>query len=353
MNIATIIGARPQFIKAAVISDKINDENLLSEIIIHTGQHFEKNMSNIFFDEMNIKKPSYNLNINQIEYAQMVDKMVHSIYPILLQENIKGVMVYGDTNSTLAGSLAAKLLDIPIFHVESGLRSYNRSMYEENNRILVDHLSSLLFCPNDNAINNLTKENLSDGVLLSGDVMYDAYLRFSNKAKAYINDFQSSKYILATIHRRENITSKEKLSAIFGNLDKINHEKNIVMPLHPHTKKMIENFKIQTNISFIQPVGYIPMLSLLNNCEIVITDSGGLQKESFFAKKKCITIRKETEWTELIDQGANLLCDPKDLFNSFKRYINKECDFLNNIYGDGNASNFIVKSIISYFSERK
>jgi len=353
LNIATIIGARPQFIKAAVISEKINNENLLSEVIIHTGQHFEKNMSNIFFDEMDIKKPSYNLNINQIEYAQMVDRMVNSIYPILLKEKINGVIVYGDTNSTLAGSLAAKLLDIPIFHVESGLRSNNRLMYEENNRILVDHLSSLLFCPNDNAINNLIKENLNDGVLLSGDVMYDAYLRFSPRAKAYTNDFQSSKYILATIHRRENITSKEKLSAIFSNLDKISYEKNIVMPLHPHTKKMLQNFKIQTNISFIEPVGYIPMLSLLNNCEMVITDSGGLQKESFFAKKKCITIRKETEWTELIDQGINLLCDPKDLYDSFNGYIYEECDFINNLYGDGNASNFIVKSIISYLSEKK
>ena len=351
MKIATIIGARPQFIKAALISEKINSFHSLSEVIIHTGQHYERNMSNIFFEEMNIPKPNYNLNINQMEYGQMLEKMVRKITPILLNENIDGVLVYGDTNSTLAGSIAAISLNLPIFHVESGLRSYNRLMHEENNRIITDHLSSLLFCPSENAINNLLKENLINGLILSGDVMYVAYLRFSSIANELNVNPINAKYILATIHRRENINSYDNLYAIFKDLDKINDQQKILMPLHPHTRKKIRDYKIKSTISFIEPSGYISMLSLLNNCEMVITDSGGLQKESFFAKKKCLTVRSQTEWIELIEEGTNILCEPTKLYDEYKNISNLECEFSKNLYGDGNARNFILESIAEFFSK--
>ena len=351
MKIATIIGARPQFIKTALISEKINTNSSLSEIRIHTGQHFDQSMSNIFFDEMKIPKPNYNLGINQLHYGKMIEKMVKTIKPILIKENIKGVLVYGDTNSTLAGSISAKQLNIPIFHVEAGLRSFNRSMLEENNRIVTDHLSSLLFCPSKNAVSNLMKENLKDGVVLSGDVMLDVYLKFRSYPDNLNDDLKSSTFLLATIHRRENIDTSEKLSAIFKNLNKINDEKQIIMPLHPHTKQKIEKYKIKTNIKFINPLGYISMLSLLNDCEMVITDSGGLQKESFFAKKKCLIVRKETEWVELIDQGTSILCNPENLNDIYKKISSLECDFSKNLYGDGNASNFILESIENFFSK--
>lgn len=351
MKIATIIGARPQFIKTAPISEKLNAIGSFSEIIIHTGQHFERRMSNIFFDEMNINEPKYNLNINQNNYGQMIERMVKKINPILIEEKIHGVLVFGDTNSTLAGSISANQLNLPIFHVEAGLRSFNRAMHEENNRIITDHLSSLLFCPSENAVKNLLEENLTDGVMLSGDVMYDVYLKFSSFKDDLDEGLKGSNYILATIHRRENINSAEKLSAIFNNLDKINDSERIIMPLHPHTKQKIKEYKIQSNITFIEPIGYISMLSLLKDCELVITDSGGLQKESFFAKKKCLIVREQTEWIELINQGTNVLCKPEHLKNAYCKILNEGCDFSNNFYGDGNASNFIMKSIENFFSK--
>ena len=351
MKIATIIGARPQFIKTAPISEKLNAIGSFSEIIIHTGQHFERRMSNIFFDEMNINEPKYNLNINQNNYGQMIERMVKKINPILIEEKIHGVLVFGDTNSTLAGSISANQLNLPIFHVEAGLRSFNRAMHEENNRIITDHLSSLLFCPSENAVKNLLEENLTDGVMLSGDVMYDVYLKFSSFKDDLDEGLKGSNYILATIHRRENINSAEKLSAIFNNLDKINDSERIIMPLHPHTKQKIEEYKIQSNITFIEPIGYISMLSLLKDCELVITDSGGVQKKSFFSKKKCLIVREQTEWIELINQGTNVLCKPEHLKNAYCKILNEGCDFSNNFYGDGNASNFIMKSIENFFSK--
>jgi len=350
LKIATIIGARPQFIKAAPISEKINTINSLSEIIIHTGQHFDGKMSNIFFDEMNIPLPNYNLNINQLNYGQMIERMVKKINPILIEEKIHGVMVYGDTNSTLAGSISAKKLNLPIFHVEAGLRSFNRSMLEENNRIITDHLSSLLFCPSENSVKNLFKENLTDGVMLSGDVMYDIYLKYSSYKYNFDDDLKKSKYILATIHRRENINCAKKLSAIFNNLNNMNEEQKIIMPLHPHTKQKIEEYEIQSNITLIDPLGYTSMLSLLNECEIVITDSGGLQKEAYFAKKKCLTVRDQTEWIELIEENANLLCEPENISDSFNKLINQKCNFSKNLYGDGKASAKIIESIIDFLS---
>ena len=350
MKIASIIGARPQFIKAAPVSAKINSNSSISEVIIHTGQHYEDNMSDIFFEEMHIPKPKYNLNINQMKYGPMVNKMSKEICTLLLKENIDGVLVYGDTNSTLAGSLSAKKLDVPLFHVEAGLRSFDRSMHEENNRIITDHLSSLLFCPSNNAVKNLKEENLKDGLILSGDVMYDVYKKFSSYKGNIFEDYKAPAYILSTIHRRENINRIEKLLAIFESLNKINNKLKIIMPLHPHTKNNMEKYKIKSSINFIEPQGYLSMLSLLKNSEMVITDSGGLQKESYFAKKKCIVVRDKTEWIELIDQGTNIVCKPKNIYEAFSEISKKESNFSKNLYGNGKASTRIVDSIIDFFS---
>ena len=231
------MGTRPQFIKAGIVSEKINFYQQFEEIIINTGQHFERNMSKIFFSEMKIADPSYDLNVNNMEYAQMVGKMTLKLNLVLEKEKVDGVLVYGDTNSTLAGSLAAKKLNLPIFHVEAGLRSYDRKMLEENNRIITDHLSSLLFCPTKSAVRNLKDENISTGISFTGDVMYDSYLKFISTIKNDIKTNISSNYILCTLHRRENITSKSKLSSIFRSLDAINDKIKIIMPLHPHTRK--------------------------------------------------------------------------------------------------------------------
>lgn len=349
MKIGTIIGARPQFVKAAPLSKLIHNDNLLSETIIHTGQHFEKNMSDIFFDEMEISKPKYNLDINSLPYGKMVEKIAKRIKPILINEKFDGIIVFGDTNSTIAGSLAASNLKIPIFHIEAGLRSYNRSMPEEINRIITDHLSTLLFCPTSNAVQNLKKESINKGVFLSGDIMYDSYKKFSilNK-KHFYQKKNNNRFILATIHRRENIDNYENLSKIFYNLDKIYDKIKIIMPLHPHTKKKIKDYKIETKLNMVEPLGYIDMLSLLGDCELVITDSGGLQKEAFFAKKKCLIVRMETEWPELVENGTNLLSSPNEIFQYFNKFIKKECDFSSSPYGEGKASEFILESIKKY-----
>ena len=349
MKIATIIGTRPQFIKAAPVSEIIKkNNNDLKEIIIHTGQHYEKNMSEVFFNQLNMINPKYDLNINQIEYGNMIEKMFIAITRVLQIEKTNAVLVYGDTSSTLAGALAAKRLKLPIFHIEAGLRSYNRMMYEECNRVITDHMSSLLFCPTKTSVNNLLKENISEKVFFVGDVMYDSFLRFKSLGLKKNLNYFNSKYILATIHRRENITSKSKLSSIFNSLDKINETTKVIMPLHPHTKNKIKEYDIKSNIVFIGPSDYFTMLSLLIDCDMVITDSGGLQKESFFAKKKCIILRGETEWVELLVNGSSIISSPAELFINYKSISEKSLKFTENYFGDGKASELIVDHIKSF-----
>jgi len=352
LKIITVLGARPQFIKAAMVSEKLAAIDSFSEVIIHTGQHFDQNMSDIFFNEMGLPKPDYNLNINQMSHGQMTAKMMKKIEPILMDERPNGVLVYGDTNSTLAGSLTAAKLHTPVFHVEAGLRSYNRAMPEEINRVLTDHLSSLLFCPTENAVNILGKEGIQKGVENCGDVMYDAFLKFKQQIENGENKTPEadSPYILATIHRPENTDNNKNLISIFKELDKVNEKIRVVLPLHPRTKGQLHKFGIQTKIQWVEPVGYLSMLSLLNSAEMVITDSGGLQKEAFFAEKKCITVRDETEWTELIDIDVNRLSAPAELNGVFEGMRANECDFSKKLYGNGNAGKIIVDSMVEYFA---
>ncbi len=356
MKIVTIIGARPQFIKAAVVSRAIAKQNKLQEVIIHTGQHFDKNMSEIFFEEMNIPKPDYNLNINGLGHGAMTGQMLENIEKTLIEENPTWVLVYGDTNSTLAGALAAKKLHIKVAHVEAGLRSYNMDMPEEINRILTDRISDVLFCPTDKAINNLKMEgyeNIDCRIFKNGDVMQDAAIFYANKAvKPEFNI--PDKFVLCTIHRAENTDNLTRLVSIFEALEEISGKCPVLLPLHPRTKAKLSGmgYNFNTNkICFTNPVGYLEMIYLLKNCSSVITDSGGLQKEAYFFEKMCITVRDETEWVELVENGYNLLTgtDRHNIVDSFNQILsNTHTEFDRKLYGEGNAGDKIIETLTSY-----
>jgi UDP-GlcNAc3NAcA epimerase len=359
MKIVTILGARPQFIKAGTVSREIAKHAEIEEVIVHTGQHFDVNMSDVFFDEMKIPKPKYNLNINGLGHGAMTGQMLEKIEEVLLIEKPSWVMVYGDTNSTLAAAIAASKLHIKIAHVEAGLRSFNMNMPEEINRILTDRISSVLFCPTDLAIKNLHNEGYSNfdcKIVRSGDVMQDGalyYKQFSKKVDIKID----TDFVLCTIHRAENTDSEIKLKNIFEGLQEIAQQKKIILPLHPRTKKIIENLKINIdNLIIIDPVGYLEMIWLIDNCCLVMTDSGGLQKEAYFFNKPCITLREETEWVELVENGFNTLVgsDKEKIVKNYKSLASNHFQLdteseelkMNDLYGNGHASAMIVKELL-------
>jgi len=360
MKIITVIGARPQFVKAAVVSRAIQEFNqqqrelILTEIIVHTGQHFDENMSKIFFDQMSIPKPHYNLDINSLSHGAMTGKMLEEIEKVLIVEKPDWVLVYGDTNSTIAGALAAKKMHIKVAHVEAGLRSFNLEMPEEINRILTDRISDILFCPTATAMANLKKEgyeNINIKRVNCGDVMNDAALFYKGKAVKPSALGQESAFLLCTIHRQENTDFKDKLANLFEALDQISKEINIVLPLHPRTVKKLREFNIKPgeNIQIIEPVGYFEMIWILMNCKAVITDSGGLQKEAYFFKKPCITVREETEWVELIEHGVNFLAgsDKNLIINTFNKIKSTSFNFDKNLYGTGNSGQLIVQDLVA------
>lgn len=479
MKILTIVGARPQFIKAAVVSRAIGEFNksltsprshapaihnaqksqsdrqrqsihkdtahlhlggndsfrpeddfsspLLEEVIVHTGQHFDDNMSEVFFREMAIPKPHYNLNINSLSHGAMTGRMLEKLEEVMMKEKPNIVLVYGDTNSTLAGALAAVKLHIPVAHVEAGLRSFNIAMPEEVNRIVTDRLSSILFCPTTAAVENLEQEGfnlwsskssvpsinshnnqnqelqasssrslifaskvnntaLNNATLLNatlrkcnkcnkkrnnatlrkcnivkvGDVMYDAALFY----KKSIDNFKSltnkqfsatalkQLFILVTVHRAENTDSPERLEAIVKALNKINQKIPVVIPLHPRTKKVLRNRGLELKCQVIDPVGYLDMVALLDRCGLVITDSGGLQKEAFFFDKYCLTLRDETEWVELVENGVNELvgADQKKILQGVKKWFDKKLTNKPNLYGQGNAGEKIVQELVEFLT---
>jgi UDP-GlcNAc3NAcA epimerase len=355
MKIITVIGARPQFIKAAALSREFAKHEHIEEIIVHTGQHFDANMSEVFFEEMEIPKPSYNLEINSLSHGAMTGRMIEGIEEILLNEKPDLLLVYGDTNSTIAGALAAKKLHIKVAHVEAGLRSFNMEMPEEINRILTDRISDYLFCPTDSAVNNLKKEgydSLDATIVRTGDVMQDAALFYAQKSEeksTIISQFGIQKFALATLHRAENTDSKERLSQLVEGLNEI-HETicPVVLPLHPRTKAKLVAHGLELKVKLIDPVGYFDMIELLKNCALVMTDSGGLQKEAFFFRKNCVTMRDQTEWVELIENGVNVLigADKKKLVESTRTMLNKSSNFDVNLYGNGNASVHIVTELL-------
>ena len=347
MKILTVIGARPQFVKASVISREIASLNGIKEIIVHTGQHFDKNMSQIFFNQMNIPFPDYNLNINSLPHGALTGRMIQGIEQIIMKEKPDWIIVYGDTNSTLAGALAGKKLQYKIAHIEAGLRSFNNNMPEEINRLLTDKISDLLFCPTSTAVENLALEGITGSkVVLSGDIMLDAFLYYLPQAKAP-KIIIPSKFILSTVHRPENTDDPVIMNNIFRALNHIAKEIPLIIPLHPRTEQLIDKTQFD-NITFIQPVGYFEMLYLLQHCSLVLTDSGGLQKEIFFMKKPCVTLREETEWTELIQNGFNVLAgsDYNNIISSTSIMLNKEIDFSLELYGKGNARKIILSELI-------
>lgn len=354
MKIVTVIGARPQFIKAAVVSRAIAAHKDIKEVIVHTGQHFDANMSDIFFEEMCIPKPDYNLNVNGLGHGAMTGQMLEKIEAVLLREKPDWVLVYGDTNSTIAGALAAKKLHIKVAHVEAGLRSFNMDMPEEINRILTDRISDILFCPTDTAVNNLKNEgyeNINCRIVRNGDVMQDAALFYAGRAVRPKADIPEE-FVLCTVHRAENTDDPERLRNIFSALEEISKTCRVVLPLHPRTKGKLSATGYDTNnshILFIEPVGYLEMVWLLKHCRLVMTDSGGLQKEAYFFDKYCITMRDETEWIELVNSGYNFLASSD--FQKITSLYNQlagigDIQVKDSLYGNGNAGMIVVDTLI-------
>lgn len=359
MKIVTVVGARPQFIKAAVVSRAIASYNRdhgtgTREVIVHTGQHYNRNMSDVFFEEMHITKPHYHLGINDCTHGAMTGRMLEEIEKILLRERPDVVIVYGDTNSTLAGVLAASKLHIPVAHVEAGLRSFRMDMPEEINRIITDRISDFLFCPTETALRNLSAEGITGEskrlprppvVINVGDVMYDATLYYRKIAKptgkvASLLSEVGNNFYLATVHRAENTDDPGRLRNIIEAFHEISEMTSVVLPLHPRTLKMVEQYRLSLNgVRVLDPVGYFDMLTLLDRCRAVFTDSGGVQKEAYFCEKPCITLRDETEWIELVEQGYNRLV------GAGKEQIISAVDWLQHLrpaysmqlYGDGEA----------------
>ena len=375
-KIITVIGARPQIIKAAAISRAIknNFSDKILEVIVHTGQHYDENMSQIFFEELEIPFPNFNLNVGSGSHGEQTAKMLEGLENIYMQEKPDAVIVYGDTNSTIAGALAASKIHIPVIHIEAGLRSFNKAMPEEINRIACDHMSTLLFTPSETGHRNLLNEGIKNDqkeaasidnpkIYLCGDIMYDNSLYFSEMSEQKSEilkelEITTDEFILCTIHRDTNTDDTANLNAIFRALLRIQKTSNlkIVLPLHPRTKEKLnshldENLLTEINqnknFKIIPPTGFLDIISLEKNARLIITDSGGLQKEAFFFQKPCVILREQTEWIEIVENGNALIAGANELkiISSVETLI-KRTDFTYpNLYGDGNAANFICKKI--------
>lgn len=356
MKIVSVLGARPQFIKSASVSNAL-DEAGYQEYLVHTGQHYDYGMSKVFFDELGIQEPSINLGIGSGSHGRQTGQMMISIETILMTQKPDIVLVYGDTNSTLAGALATAKLQIKLAHIEAGLRSYNRQMPEEHNRVLTDHCSDLLFCPTQTAVANLAREGIDEGVHLVGDTMFDAVLKYGGIAKIRSKILQSlslskGEYLLATIHRAYNTDNVEALKAIFYAIQQVDDP--IVFPIHPRTQLAITTAKlsIPSNVRIIEPVGYLDMLMLEQNARIILTDSGGIQKEAYFFKVPCLTLRPETEWVETVSSGWNKLvgCEPSKIIHGItsSEWPTQDPTL---IFGDGRAYEKIVRLLLSYLGK--
>lgn len=361
MKVVTVVGARPQFIKAAAVSRAIDLWNRsqradgIEELIVHTGQHFDHNMSQTFFDELSIPTPRYNLEISGGSHGVMTGRMLSAIEEVLLAERPDWVLIYGDTNSTLAGAVAAAKLHIPIAHVEAGLRSFNMRMPEEVNRILSDRVSTLRLCPTPAAVENLRAEGIESGVFNVGDVMYDAALFYRNLAPERSNalqrfGLQPRAYVLSTCHRAENTDDIGRLREIVSGLNMLSSELPVVLPLHPRTRKIMEEQSIQTAPTVIvcAPLPFLDMVQLEQSSRLIVTDSGGVQKEAYFYGVPCITMRDETEWVETVHAGWNLLAgaDASRIANAANRLLERELGAQMPLYGDGQAARRIVERLL-------
>jgi UDP-GlcNAc3NAcA epimerase len=377
IKLLTIIGARPQIIKAAAISRAIKNhfQHQIVEVIVHTGQHYDQNMSDVFFEELQIPKPNYNLNVGSGKHGVQTAKMITGIEDILEQEQPNYIILYGDTNSTLAGTIAASKIHIPIVHIEAGLRSFNKKMPEEINRILTDHCSTFLFPPTQTGVDNLVKEGFSlenknpftaDKPLVEnvGDVMFDNSLFFASLTNEDVlknNHLEKNNYILTTIHRNNNTDDSVRLSAICESLIQIanDHLIEILLPLHPRTQKLLETnlkadlcqtFLTHKSIKIVPPVSFLEMITLESNAKLIITDSGGVQKESYFFKKPCIILRSETEWVEIVESGSAFIADANKTFivNKARELLDNNAKYIfPNLYGEGNAAEKILRILIN------
>jgi UDP-GlcNAc3NAcA epimerase len=381
MKIVTIIGARPQIIKAAALSRAIKNKfsNSITEIIVHTGQHYDENMSQVFFDELGIPEPNYNLNVGSGSHGKQTATMIAGIEDILLQEIPSAIVLYGDTNSTLAGAIAASKIHVPVVHIEAGLRSFNKAMPEEINRIMCDHVSTLLFSPTKTGFQNLQNEGFkaknekpftanNPKIYHSGDVMFDNSLYFSEVAdeKTTIiskNNLYKNNFILATIHRNNNTDEPVRLNALFNALYKISeaNKLDVLLPLHPRTAKLLEfnleaelhqKIKASKHFKIIPPVSFLEMIALEKNCKIVMTDSGGVQKEAFYFEKPCVILRTETEWVELVECGAAMIADADEqkIMTAYKTLTSKNNMQFPKLYGDGKAAEFICEEMLENLS---
>lgn len=358
IKLCTIVGARPQFIKAATVSRAVAQRADVHEIIIHTGQHYDENMSGTFFKELSIPSPAYSLHIGSGSHGHQTGQMLAGVEDVLIKERPDWVLVYGDTNSTLAGALAAAKLHIPVAHVEAGLRSFNRNMPEEINRIMADHLSTLLFTPTRHAKDQLLKEGIpADKIVATGDVMYDATLFYNDcntqrKTRVETLQLKPQSYVLATLHRAENTDCVSRLQNICEALVALSKEYSIILPLHPRTQAALHAHDLLTtltqHLTVLEPVGYLDMLALERYASLIITDSGGVQKEAYFNRVPCITLRDETEWVELVEAGVNRLCSPKEAFclRDHRQYFNQQGFGNGGLYGDGSAAVHIVEKLL-------
>jgi len=356
-KVLTIVGARPQFIKAAMLSRCFNNSTSIEEVIVHTGQHFDHGMSNVFFSELSIPTPKYSLGISGGGHGEMTGRMLCALEPVIKAEKPDLVLVYGDTNSTIAGAMVASKLHVPIAHVEAGLRSYNRRMPEEINPVLTDQLSDLLLCPTKTAVKNLAAEGILNNVSLVGDIMYDAALYFGRIAQenSHSEIFQNllgTNFILATIHRQENTDDKIKLEKIVRALAKISESTPVLFPMHPRTKASLEMFGLSYLLSgpllhVVEPFGYLDMLYAEQSTDLIVTDSGGVQKEAFFFGVPCVTLRDQTEWVELVDSGWNLLVDvlSDNIVELTLNMIGRKGQGDISPYGEGDTAEIIFASI--------
>lgn len=353
LHIVSVVGARPQFVKAAVVSRLIDEDPAVTETLIHTGQHYDRSLSEDLFEELALPKPSVNLGVGSDSQGRQTARMLEGVESVLLETKPHGVLLYGDTNSTLAGALAAAKLGLPVAHVEAGLRSYNRRMPEEVNRVVTDHLANLLFCPTAQSVTNLEREGIQGGIHMVGDVMYDvlqqARPRIEERTPILAkHGLKAGEYVVATVHRAENTDNPDRLEALMTGLERLSAEVAVVVPLHPRTREAWTSGgsrPLPSGPLFFEPVPYLTMLALVQEAAAVVTDSGGLQKESAWLSTPCLTLRDETEWVETVENGWNVLvgADPEKLMNAWEALPRpEELPDLGSLYGGGGASGRIV-----------
>lgn len=363
-KVLTIVGARPQFVKAAMLSSALSKSGQFNEILVHTGQHYDHEMSDVFFEQLGIPVPEYYLGIAGGGHGEMTGRMLCALEPVMSAEAPDLVIVYGDTNSTIAGSLTAAKLHIPVAHIEAGLRSFNRYMPEEINRVLTDHMSELLYCPTEIAVQNLKAEGIESGVHLVGDIMFDAALHFGRIAKDYDffnlqNQLPAGGYVLATIHRQENTNDPLRLRKIVDALSTLSKEIPVVFPLHPRTHAKLAEMGLTeilkvNGVNLIQPLGYLEMLAMEQNACLIVTDSGGVQKEAYFFRVPCLTLRDQTEWVELVDMAWNRLVDVlnENIADKARLAIGTRGSEQRSPYGFGDTATRIVEHLSSSMESR-